>query len=199
MDSKIAEWNEVGSWKLNGLEQNRLETDHELTKLTRDNTKGLQNYNFKDETAHKLKAFLTTLLSINTSFPIYSLVSQNINTVFPRFYFKTLFDAATIQRWLDFEGGDQRMNAHAYKASIISLFVCIMHVCIHIQVPTLYHVVRFRGQWDFMVWRDFEEIQYATTCTCMQHLITQVSVIFLTIVTASGYMASVITPLWWDT
>ena len=46
MDSKIAEWNEVGSWKLNGLEQNRLETDHEsllLTKLTRDNTKGLQN------------------------------------------------------------------------------------------------------------------------------------------------------------
>ena len=107
MDSKIAEWNEVGSWKLNGLEQNRLETDHEsllLTKLTRDNTKGLQNYNFKDETAHKLKAFLTTLSSINTSFPIYSLVSQNINTVFPRVYFKTLFDAATIRVWLDFEG-----------------------------------------------------------------------------------------------
>ena len=133
MDSKIAEWNEVGSWKLNGLEQNRLETDHEsllLTKLTRDNTKGLQNYNFKDETAHKLKAFLITLSSINTSFPIYSLVSQNINTVFPRFYFKALFDAATIRGWLDFEGGDQRMT-RTHIQSFNNKPICMYNVCVH--------------------------------------------------------------------
>ena len=95
-------------------------------------------------------------------------------TVFPRnlaaarLYFKAQFGAATIQGWLDFEGGVYRdRHARVYAASIISLFVCTYSAHMYIPGDPLpcseisrvaiiglslqKHAVRFQGQ------RDFEE------------------------------------------
>ena len=104
-------------------------------------------------------------------------------TIFPRnlaaarFNFKALYHAATIRGRLDFEGGVYRdRHAHAYTASVISLFVCTYNARAHtyivvdpvpcgeilraafIGMSWLKYAAIFRGRQDFEVWRDFEEI-----------------------------------------
>ena len=64
------------------------------------------------------------------------------NTTFPwnlavaKFYFKSLFGAATIQGRLDFEGGIHRdRHTGTYTTSIISLFIYTHNVCVHTVFP----------------------------------------------------------------
>ena len=90
-----------------------------------------------------------------------------------------LYHAATIRGRLDFEGivyGDR--YAHAYTASIISLFVCTYNARVHADIVVdpvpcgeisrvafigmcwLKYAAIFRGRQDFEVRRDLEEIRY---------------------------------------
>ena len=58
-----------------------------------------------------------------------------MNLATARFHFKALFDAMTIQEWLDFEGGIYRdQYARAYTASLMSLFVHTYNVCVHMYI-----------------------------------------------------------------
>ena len=105
------------------------------------------------------------------------------DTVFPQnltmaiFYFKALFGVVTIRRQLDLEGGVYRdWHAYTYTSLIVSLFVCTYNARVHtyivvdplpcgnisgvafIGVSWQKHVATFWEQWDFKVWRDFQEI-----------------------------------------
>ena len=64
-----------------------------------------------------------TQLKVHTVFP------RNLATA--RFYFKALFDAATIQGQLDFEEGAYRdPHAHSFNNEP-SVHVCTYNACVH--------------------------------------------------------------------
>ena len=108
---------------------------------------------------------------------MYNIFPQNVAAV--RFNFRALYYAVTIRGRLDFEASAYRDRyTRTYTTSIMGLFVCTYNARAHMYIIVdpvpcgkilraafigmcwLKYAATFRGQQDFEVRRDFEEIQY---------------------------------------